>query len=813
MMDDKMRFKHVEAGIVIALALFIGVLSLTDTFSGIFGSKSSGNAFLGESITGFVVSDTAADPGIPDALMQKVNFHDDQISIYSDKYQVPPELIKAVMTQESGGDPDAVSECGSAGLMQFTYNTAKGDEFKGIFGNDLTSCDCVQNKRCVCDVQAPVCDKANDARFDPGKSIEAGAAYLSNLLRQNKGNIPLALVAYNAGPAVSQHISDNINGQEITISLVLALLPSAINSVKQYNDLGSEFTANKIVETGNYIIKVSGYYTSWGGKNTIAIPSDRSGIVPQQENANAFMTRIPEIGTYSVNPSFSVPIDYDINDYFTIKGQVLGKGTDKGLIDLVGECKSGKPIDECLAEAAKEINLRKEMADAGLKIYDGPCDERENVWGDMAEGIGECISSSAKSSSQQDCACPFTVRHSILAANPEEVSVALKKELGTTFVSLETNSLTLNYALDAEVSDKEFTFSEPESRLFLLRRSSAIPEVSAEDGGLSHCPAARDAVKVCVRSSKKFPVFDEQSQKTVLKPVDYKFAMRFGDRIPPPPITGIIAVDRPMAEKDFIAQWQASPDNDLSGYDIITSPSSKALFSSSIDTFSLKKEASVTHYSLDSAKSNIEQLSAMPDFSRCNFDSAAKTCAYLFLDLPDLSPIILQSGVLYEVKGAAQSNYFSIITSAGNEKTDVSVTAIDLKGNEINNIDPEQKLSVSSVDVKDDLPPGMILGLSVAPLDDSASQLQISFVQPVTNIDGTPMADLAGFQLYTSQSQFSSVSAAAKANSFTTSICSGFSCSFIIQNPGAQFYAVTALDSGGNEWNIAESMPPQSGGQ
>lgn len=85
-----------------------------------------------------------------------------------------PDLVQAVIGQESGFYPCAVSSRGAQGLMQLMPATSR----------DLG-------------VQDP---------FDPRQSIDAGTRFLAQLLSRYSGNLPLALGAYNAGPSVvDQH--------------------------------------------------------------------------------------------------------------------------------------------------------------------------------------------------------------------------------------------------------------------------------------------------------------------------------------------------------------------------------------------------------------------------------------------------------------------------------------------------------------------------------------------------------------------------------------------------------------------------------
>ncbi len=106
----------------------------------------------------------------------QVASYDDVISEAAKRHGLSSSLIKALIHVESYFNPRAVSKKGAVGLMQ-------------IMPENLQALH----------ISNP---------FDPWENIMGGASYLKSMIERFRGELPLALAAYNAGPTVVERYQD-----------------------------------------------------------------------------------------------------------------------------------------------------------------------------------------------------------------------------------------------------------------------------------------------------------------------------------------------------------------------------------------------------------------------------------------------------------------------------------------------------------------------------------------------------------------------------------------------------------------------------
>ncbi|MBR5227306.1 MAG: lytic transglycosylase domain-containing protein [Clostridia bacterium] len=133
------------------------------------------------------------------------------------QYNVDPNLVYAIIKQESDFKEDAKSRSGAIGLMQIMTTTA--DEV-------------VQTISSI--------DKNYYNLYDPETNISVGVKYISELIRKFEGNIYLTIAAYNGGMGNVQKWFEK--------------------DYSKYDSLDKVVEEIKFVETRKYVTNVIGYY-------------------------------------------------------------------------------------------------------------------------------------------------------------------------------------------------------------------------------------------------------------------------------------------------------------------------------------------------------------------------------------------------------------------------------------------------------------------------------------------------------------------------------------------------------------------------
>lgn len=173
-------------------------------------------------------------------LVERWKLYDNEIRALATAYQVPPNLVKAVIMVESAWNPNAIRgeahlADASRGLMQVLYSTAKSLGYVG----------------------------SPEGLFDPAQNINIGTRLLRRLHDQ-LGNWTDAISAYNGGIRPSLGF-----GARATAPVTVCLARDARGDCARWRDV-------PVGEYGNqeYVDKVM---AAWGRLNEGKAPSPRSG--------------------------------------------------------------------------------------------------------------------------------------------------------------------------------------------------------------------------------------------------------------------------------------------------------------------------------------------------------------------------------------------------------------------------------------------------------------------------------------------------------------------------------------------------------
>ncbi len=158
---------------------------------------------------------------MPDNLQTRAQQHLPLVEAVARTYNLPPELIMAIIHTESTFNPRAESHAGAIGLMQLIPSTGAMDASKVVYGEP----------RLI----------GREELYRPDKNVELGAAYLHVLMRKHfKGytNDPeklcfLAIASYNCGPRRVKMAIGYDDIRELSTTELYGLLVSVVPAETQ----------------------------------------------------------------------------------------------------------------------------------------------------------------------------------------------------------------------------------------------------------------------------------------------------------------------------------------------------------------------------------------------------------------------------------------------------------------------------------------------------------------------------------------------------------------------------------------------------
>lgn len=172
--------KMVFPGIILLSGLFLGLVSLVSSPRVTLASSSPSNSPN--------VDSNSKTTLLAQAYPASVRQWEDIIAFRAHQYGLDPNLVAALILQESGGDAQAYSASGAVGLMQIMPRDGIAQSFQ------CGDHPCFQNRPSISELQ------------DPRFNIDYGVRYLSALINKY-GDIREAL--YHYGPMdVGYHYAD-----------------------------------------------------------------------------------------------------------------------------------------------------------------------------------------------------------------------------------------------------------------------------------------------------------------------------------------------------------------------------------------------------------------------------------------------------------------------------------------------------------------------------------------------------------------------------------------------------------------------------
>lgn len=175
------------------------------------------------------------------------------------KFGVPAALVLAMIQQESGFNPNAVSKVGAQGLMQLMPPTAR-----------------------ELGVKNP---------FNPIDNINGGVRYIKQMLDMFGGNVELALAAYNSGAGTVRKAGNKVPNIKETRNYVKTIMGNIPNFANDVIHIGR---AIKGAPMGAAIGLAGGIMSGINSSKNSQATTKQQSAVPQQQGQSAVVSDVQQ---------------------------------------------------------------------------------------------------------------------------------------------------------------------------------------------------------------------------------------------------------------------------------------------------------------------------------------------------------------------------------------------------------------------------------------------------------------------------------------------------------------------------------------
>jgi len=460
------------------------------------------------------------------------------------------------------------------------------------------------------------------------------------------------------------------------------------------------------------------------------------------------------LGQYHINPVFNVKLDFDMSLLDRLK---------KFANDTVSSCgKEGMDRMKCIQDNVDAFNnnLPQEYKQAGV-VLKTTCDTSDNMAevNNFVEKVDDCMSSP-----DDMCKCDLNGIDSYAAIQSvESVDGSTKISYYSDEYSNELTNAYFDYSI---IKNKQFFSSQSTwlNTITLYKNNTRLQTDFITD---KKCGYVKSAYRLCLATTYSYdaytPAANQVTAKITKKFVTIPFAIMVRDNVAPKPIVGVESQSMPHSKNSIILKWNAGTEGDIVRYNIYLSDSE---FDFIRPTANLRK--TIAYKSISSmAKDYIEYKSI--DFTNpicvlkedtvkgiqyCAFNNTAidkdgKTVS-IQLEKEKLYYVSTEKKFVYILDGTKIDN-----TLATGTAKFIAVTATDIDGNEIDNIDSNQKIvsgtNLIKVTPEDKLEAGFA-NVKSSSLSPDKTVLTLSWDKVGIYIDGTPIADasLLTYDIYVS---------------------------------------------------------------